>query len=233
MSRDENAASTMRRKNCRIWELLHNHRAVVYRCSGSENGPSRSIRHSQPNGRETMFRTKAIVLAFGLAALATPTFSQAAPPGGVNGQVTVTNPDTSPVPTTVLNPATSPVPTTVLIPATSPVPTSPVQIPYQETQSAGASGSVSYSVPDSLHYRQIQSISCIVSAANGTSSPAPGHWVGLSIQPKNFHPTLHPTSFLIFSFLPLPEQTRLCISAIPRSTPLCTWTTTSGGHYSH
>ena len=55
-----------------------------------------------------MFRTKAIVFAFGLAALATPTFSQGAPPGGVSGQVTVTNPDTSPVPTTVLNPATAP-----------------------------------------------------------------------------------------------------------------------------
>ena len=145
-----------------------------------------------------MFRTKAIVLAFGLAALATPTFSQAAPPGGVNGQVTVTNPDTSPVPTTVLNPATSPVPTTVLNPATSPVPTSPVQIPYQETQSAGASGSVSYSVPDSLHYRQIQSISCIVSAANGTSSPAPGHWVGLSIQPKKF--PSNSSSNVVFDF---------------------------------
>jgi hypothetical protein len=167
-------------------ELLHTHRAAraVYRCSRSENGPSRSIRHSQPNGRETMFRTKAIVLAFGLAALATPTVSQGAPPGGVSGQVTVTNPDTSPVPTTVLNPAASP------------VPTNPVQIPYQETQSTGES--VSYSLPDSLHYRQIQSASCIVSAANGTSSPAPGHWVGLSIQPKNFPP--NSSSNVLFSF---------------------------------
>ncbi len=132
-----------------------------------------------------MFRTKTIALAFGLAALATPTFSQGAPPGGVSGQVTVTNPDTSPVPTTVLNPATSP------------VPTSPVQIPYQENQSTSPSGSVSYSLPDSLHYRQIQSISCILGAANGATSPTPGQWVNLSIQPKRF-PT-NSSSNVIFS----------------------------------
>lgn len=58
--------------------------------------------------REIMLRAKAILLALGLAALATPSSAQGAPPGGVSGQVTVINPATSPVPTHVLNPATAP-----------------------------------------------------------------------------------------------------------------------------
>ena len=55
-----------------------------------------------------MFRTRAIVLALGLAALATPTFAQGQGGQGGTSQVTVTNPATSPVPITVLNPATLP-----------------------------------------------------------------------------------------------------------------------------